>query len=266
MRYLWDLYPDYLHEWTSSRLKRILMAPAANYLRLWDALSAARVDEFVANSGNVQNRIWKTYRRPSEVVYPPVAVESFHTSVPEDYYLVVSELVAYKRIDDAVRCCTRTGRRLKIAGGGPEYTRLKRIAGKNIEFCGRVSDSELRSLYAQSRAVVVPGEEDFGIVPVEALASGKPVIALGKGGVIETVPRSNPRAGFFYFEPGEHELEGALKEFEQQERYLRPEDLRSHAGRFSKQVFRREISNVIFGSSSSPQTAQQFKFAIGSPR
>lgn len=248
MRYLWDLYPAYLHEWTRSRLKRGLIAPLANYLRLWDAASAARVDQFIANSRNVQNRIWKSYRRPSQVIYPPVAVETFHTSVPDDYYLIVSELVAYKRIEDAIRCFTRTGRRLKVAGGGPEYSRLKSISGKTIEFCGRVPDSELRNLYARSRAVVIPGEEDFGIVPVEALASGKPVIALGKGGVLETTPLSSPRAGFFYSEPGEHHLEAAIREFEREEKYLRPAELRFHARRFSTKVFQREISKILFDS------------------
>ena len=248
MRYLWDLYPAYLHEWTRSRLKRTPMAPLANYLRLWDAASATRVDQFIANSRNVQNRIWKSYRRPSEIIYPPVDVESFYNCVPEDYYLVVSELVAYKRVEDAVRCFTRTGRRLKIAGGGPEYSRLKGVSGKSIEFCGRVPDSELRNLYARSRAVVVPGEEDFGIVPVEALASGKPVIALGKGGALETAPVSNPRAGFFYSEPGEQQLEAAVEAFEREEKYVRQEELRAHAALFSKQVFQRKIANTLFGS------------------
>jgi len=263
MRYLWDLYPAYLHEWTRSSLKRTLMAPLTNYLRLWDATSATRVDEFVANSRNVQNRIWKTYRRSSEVVYPPVAVDKFYTSsMPGDYYLIVSELVAYKRIADAVRYFTRTGRRLRIVGGGPEYARLKSISGANIEFCGRVSDSELRDLYAHSRAVVLPGEEDFGIVPVESLASGKPVIALGKGGVLETVPLRNPRGGFFYSEPGEHQLERAVEEFERAENYLQPAQLRSHVARFSQSVFRREISNLLFGSTPPGPSSRKFDFAM----
>jgi glycosyltransferase involved in cell wall biosynthesis len=266
MRYLWDLYPAYLHEWTRSRTKRALMAPLTNYLRLWDVTSAARVDQFIANSENVQNRIWKAYRRPSEIIYPPVAVESFYTSAPDDYYLIVSELVAYKRIEDAVRCFSRTRRRLKIVGGGPEYLRLKSMARPNIEFCGRVPDSDLRQIYASCRAVILPGEEDFGIVPVEALASGKPVIALGKGGVKETVPLSNPRGGFLYPEPGEYHLEDAVKEFEQEEKYLRPAELRSHAARFSKEVFQREISNILFGSKTQGQSSEQLDYAIGASR
>src|SRR6185295_18642783 len=127
MRYLWDLYPAYLHEWTASRWKRALMAPAANYLRLWDTSTAARVDAFVANSHNVAGRIKRCYGRESRVIYPPVAVETFYWKEPEDYYLIVSELVSYKRIDTAVRLFSMAGRRLRIVGGGPELESLKRI-------------------------------------------------------------------------------------------------------------------------------------------
>jgi glycosyltransferase involved in cell wall biosynthesis len=266
MRYLWELYPAYLHEWTRSSLKRTLIAPLTNYLRLWDATSASRVDQFVANSQNVQNRIWKTYRRSSEIIFPPVAVDAFYTSMPDDYYLIVSELVAYKRIADAVRCFTRTGRRLKIVGGGPEYSRLKSMSGETVEFCGRVSDSELRDLYARSRAVILPGEEDFGIVPVEALASGKPVIALGKGGVLETVPLYNPRGGFFYLEPGEYHLESAVEQFERAEKHLLPAELRSHVARFSPEVFQREISKILFNSTITEPNSREFEFAMGASR
>lgn len=246
MRYLWDLYPAYLHEWTPSRAKRALIAPLANYLRLWDYASAAHVDEFIANSRNVQNRIWKAYRRQSEVVYPPVAVEEFHTGVSRDYYLVVSELVAYKRIADAVRCFTRTGRRLKIVGDGPQYRLLKSMAGSAVEFLGRVPEAELRELYAHCRAVLVPAEEDFGIAAVEALASGKPVIALGRGGVLESASEVNPHAGFFYRDPTEAHLEGAIKQFEREEQNLSPAAIRAHAARFSEKSFRREMSRILF--------------------
>ena len=161
MRYLWDLYADYRNEWTQSRVKRALMTPLTHYLRLWDYASAARVDEFIANSENVRRRIEKTYRREARVIFPPVAVETFYAKPREDYYLIVSELVAYKRIDSAVRVFSRSGRRLKIAGDGPEFAKLKRIAAPNIEFCGRVTDGELRELYARCRAFLMPGEEDF---------------------------------------------------------------------------------------------------------
>lgn len=245
MRYLWDLYPDYLHTWTRSSLKRGLMAPLASGLRVWDYSTAARVDDFVANSRNVKQRIWKAYRRDSEVVYPPVAVEDFFHRPSEDYYLVVSELVAYKRIEDAVLCFSQSGRKLKIAGQGPEFHRLKKIARSNVEFCGAVSAEELRELYARCRALLMPGEEDFGITAVEALASGKPVIALGRGGALESVPQSNPLAGFFFAEPGPAPLQTAIGVFEKMERDVLPEALQAYAARFSESQFAAKMRAII---------------------
>src|SRR5439155_4175391 len=128
MRYLWDLYPAYRNEWTRAKWKRALMTPLTNYLRVWDFATAARVDQFLANSDNVRQRIWKTYRREADVVHPPVEIESCYWKPAEDYYLVVSELVPYKRLDLAVRVFSKNGRRLRIAGGGPEYRELQREA------------------------------------------------------------------------------------------------------------------------------------------
>jgi glycosyltransferase involved in cell wall biosynthesis len=238
-------YPAYLHDWTRSKWKRGLMAPLANYLRLWDFASAARVDEFIANSENVRNRIWKTYRRESSVICPPVAVESFCWKPSEGYYLMVSELVAYKQLDYAVACFARSGRKLKVVGDGPEYRRLKGLAGENVEFCGRTSDSDLHELYSRCCAFVMPGEEDFGITPVEALASGKPVIALGRGGVRETVPTRDPEAGFFYPDPNEAALSAAIDRFETAEPSILPGPLRASAARFSESVFIDRMTRVI---------------------
>ncbi len=142
MRYLWELYPAYRAEFRANRLTRAAMTPVANYLRLWDFSTAARVDGFIANSCNVKRRIHKTYRRPSHVVYPPVDVASFRDGTDEDYCLAVSELVAYKRLDYAVRTFSRNGRKLKIVGDGPEFRKLKTLAATNIEFCGRVPASQ----------------------------------------------------------------------------------------------------------------------------
>lgn len=261
MRYLWDLYPAYLHDWTPSRLKRSLMAPLASYLRLWDANSAMRVDQFVANSKNVRNRIWKTYRRPAQIIYPPVAIDRFYHAPAEDYYLVVSELVPYKRVADAVRYFTKKRKPLKIVGDGPEYIHLRRIAGNTIDFCGRVSDEELADLYAHCRALLLPGEEDFGIVCVEALASGKAVIALARGGVLESVPATNPRAGFFYSEPDEYQMEEAVQTFERQEKYISPATLQMHAARFSTEAFARAMSKILFDRG--PQQAGGRVFGLG---
>ncbi len=242
MRYLWDLYPAYRNEWTRSRVRRALMTPLTNYLRLWDFASAARVDEFVANSENVRRRIWKTYRREAEVVYPPVDVDSFHWEPSAGYYLIVSELVAYKRIDLAVRAFARNGRPLKIAGAGPEYGALRRMAPRNIEFTGRVSDSELRELYSRCRAFLLPGEEDFGIAPVEALASGKPVIALGRGGALETVPEFG---GVLFDQPDEGALEAAIRRLDQMEPEIRPAELRNWTQRFSEPAFTGKMARLL---------------------
>jgi glycosyltransferase involved in cell wall biosynthesis len=243
MRYLWELYPAYLHEYTRGPLARIFMAPVANYLRLWDYASSARVDAFVANSRNVQQRIWRAYRRESDVIYPPVATETFYWNKPEDYFLLVSELVSYKRVDTAVRAFSKTGRRLRIVGTGPGYRTLRRMAAPCVEFCGWVTKDELRDLYSRSRGLVFPGEEDFGMVPVEAMASGKPVIALGRGGVLESLPDSG--GGVIYGEPREELLIEALRRFEEVEAAIEPEFLQRHASAFSEAAFRRRISPLL---------------------
>ncbi|HUA20326.1 MAG TPA: glycosyltransferase [Bryobacteraceae bacterium] len=246
MRYLWDLYPAYRNEWTRSRWKRALLAPLANYLRLWDYASAARVDTYIANSANVQRRIWKTYRREAEIVHPPVAVETFCWKPAEDYYLIVSELVAYKRVDSAVRVFSRNGRKLHIVGDGPEYKALKRAAAPNIEFCGRIHDTELREQYARCRAFLMPGEEDFGMTAVEALASGKPVIALARGGALEIVPRSEPFGGLLYGDPADEALAHAIEQWDLQERDVEPQALRAYAARFSETEFVKKMTPLLF--------------------
>ncbi len=242
MRYLWDLYPAYLHEFTRSRVKRALMAPFASYLRLWDFATAARVDDFVANSENVRRRIWKTYRREARVVHPPVPVENFRWEPPEDYYLIVNELVPYKRIDIAVRSFKKSGRKLRVVGDGPELVRLRSAAAPNIEFCGRVSDEELCKLYSRCRAFLMPGEEDFGITAVEAVASGKAVVALSRGGVLEIVP---PEGAFFYDSPDEASLEAAIRRFETSEAAVSPAVLQAAAVRFSEATFDEKMSKIL---------------------
>jgi glycosyltransferase involved in cell wall biosynthesis len=240
MRYLWDLYPAYRNEWTQSRVKRALMTPLTHYLRLWDFATSARVDEFIANSENVRRRIAKTYRRESRVIFPPVAVETFFSRPSEDYHLIVSELVAYKRIDAAVRVFAQSGRRLKIAGDGPEFARLKRLATKNIEFCGRVGDEDLRELYARCRAFLMPGEEDFGMTAVEALASGKPVIAFARGGALETVPDFG---GILYRDATDEGLRDAIEQWDDQK--PDPEELQAWAAKFSEAEFARKVRPIL---------------------
>jgi glycosyltransferase involved in cell wall biosynthesis len=245
MRYLWDLYPAYRNEWTASRAKRALMTPFAHYLRMWDYASAARVDEFVANSENVRRRIARAYRREAQVIAPPVAVETFYSKPSEDYYLIVSEFVPYKRLDTAVRVFARNGRKLKIVGGGPEFNALKRASAANIEFCGRVGDEELRELYSRCRAFLMPGEEDFGITAVEALASGKPVIALSRGGALETVPLRQPMGGLLYPTPDDDGLRQAIEQWDRLEAQVQPRALQAHAAQFSEAQFARKMGAVL---------------------
>lgn len=252
MRYLWELYPAYRKEWTSSTVKRALMTPLTHYLRLWDYASAARVDEFIANSDSTRQRIQRAYRRDAAVIHPPVAIDSFYWKPPEDYHLAVSELVPYKRLDAAVRVFARSGRRLRVAGEGPEFKALKRIATPNIEFCGRVGDEDLRELYARCLALVMPGEEDFGIVAVEALASGKPVVALGKGGVREIVPVENPLGGTLYIENSDDALLQAINDLDKIYHLVRPQALQSWSLQFSEAEFARKFNAMLFAQSRIP--------------
>jgi len=241
MRYLWELYPAYRNEF-GSMFQRIAMAPFATFLRTWDYSTAARVDGFIANSRNVRQRIWKTYRRDSRVVYPPVDAAMCYHRPSENYFLMVSEMVPYKRLDYAISLFARTGRPLKVVGGGPEYSRLRKLASGSVEFCGRVSDKELCGLYSRCAAFVMPGEEDFGITMVEALASGKPVIALGHGGALEIV---RDGCGLLFPEPTEASLATALHKFDQVEHSISTLCLQSRARRFSEEVFQTRFRNAL---------------------
>ena len=245
MRYLWEMYPEYRNEWTRSRWKRTLMTPLAHYLRLWDHASAARVDRFVANSANVRRRIEKVWRRESDIVHPPVAVDTFRHEAAEDYLLVVSELVPYKRIDAAVRVCSRLGRKLRIAGTGPEYGRLRKMAASCIEFCGHVPEAQLRDLYARCRAFLMPGEEDFGITVVEALASGKPVVAYDRGGAPEILKACPSPAGVLYGKGDDESLASALDQLAVTEKEVQAERLREAAQRFSEARFQKQMGDIV---------------------
>jgi glycosyltransferase involved in cell wall biosynthesis len=241
MRYLWELYPAYRREF-SSWLERMAFAPVATFLRTWDYSTAARVDAFLANSRNVRQRIWKTYRRDSRVVYPPVDIAKFHNRQSEDYFLMVSEMVPYKRLDYAIRFFGATGRRLKIVGGGPDYARLKKLTTGCVEFCGRVSDNELCDLYSRCTAFIMPGEEDFGITMVEALASGKPLIALAQGGALEIVQDG---CGLLYPEPSESALGAALQKFASVQHTMRPSVMQLRASRFSESAFQIRFRSAL---------------------
>jgi glycosyltransferase involved in cell wall biosynthesis len=244
MRYLWELYPAYMNDFRPNPILRAMMAPVSSYLRTWDYSTAARVDHFVANSWNVRRRIWRTYRRKAKVVHPPVAIDSFYHHRSDGYFLMVAEMVAYKRLDYAIQTFARLGRRLKVVGAGPEYGALRKLAAPNIEFCGRVSDQELQDLYSRSAALVVPGEEDFGITMVESLASGKPVLAFGRGGAAEIV---RDKCGVLYQDSTEAGLSEALRDFDRTEPSFNPLYLRTAVAEFSETVFERNFSAALTG-------------------
>jgi glycosyltransferase involved in cell wall biosynthesis len=242
MRYLWELYPAYRNDFTAGSLRRALLAICSHYLRTWDVSTSYRVDAFLANSRNVRRRIWKTYRRRSTVCYPPVSVERFHWRTSGDYFLTVSELVAYKRLDYAIRLAAEKGYRLKVVGDGPEYRSLRQLAGPTVEFCGRVPDSDLRNLYGNAAAFLMPGEEDFGIGMVEALASGKPVIALGRGGALEIV---TDQCGVLFARATAACLDEAIRRFERVRDQFDPRHLQERAAEFSEDRFRSRFLRIV---------------------
>jgi glycosyltransferase involved in cell wall biosynthesis len=189
MRYAWDQFDAYFGVERVGPVAHAALRPVLAWLARWDRATAGRVDAFLANSHYVAGRIARYYNRHASVLYPPVDT-SFFTPVgapPEPYFLVVSALVPYKRLDVAIHAASRLGVRLKIAGTGPDAARLQALGGPDVEFLGSVDDEALRELYRRAQALVLPAEEDFGIAPVEAMACGRPVVAFARGGAIESV-------------------------------------------------------------------------------
>jgi glycosyltransferase involved in cell wall biosynthesis len=252
MRYLWDQYHHYRRD--ASALKRLVLSITVPRLRLWDVGSALRVDRFVANSRYVASRIARYYRRPAEVIYPPVEVDDFVTS-PEvdDYYLITGRHVSYKRIDLAIAACNRLGRRLVITGKGPETAALRKRAGPTVEFVGQCSFAELKRYYARARAFLMPGEEDFGIAPVEAMASGRPVIAYASGGATETVVPG--LSGLHFAEQSVDSLVAAIEAFERDEASLDPAAIRTHALSFSRERFLDSFAGFVAAALAARGTA-----------
>jgi len=245
MRYLWDMYHEYREH--SGALTRLFMAPFFHRLRQWDALSALRVDRFVANSRHVAARIGKIYRREAEVVHPPVEVDFFSQGATQagqrGYYLCFSQLEAYKRVDLAVAACTQAKLPLVVLGEGREGKRLRAAAGPTVRFEGRQPAERVRRLLQGARALLFPGEEDFGIVPVEAMAAGCPVIAYGAGGVLDSV--QDGASGLFFREQNTASLLDAIERFERLEKEFDPAVLLRLARRFSPEQFTAGIRSQL---------------------
>lgn len=243
MRYIWDQY--HVYRSGVGMIARHLMPVMAARMRLNDVASAARVDQFVANSSYVAKRIEKYYRRESVVVHPPVDVDAFSAADSyDDFYLWAGELVRYKRPDIAIEAFNSSGRRLIVIGDGPEMPALKKVAKDNIVFLGRTDFATLRKHFARCRALVFPGVEDFGIIPVEVMASGRPVIAFARGGVLDTV--IDGVTGVLYSDLSASGLNNAIREFEASDIGSRCVDAcLKQARKFSEQTFQERIREIV---------------------
>jgi glycosyltransferase involved in cell wall biosynthesis len=248
-----------------SPLIRTIFGLASHYVRNWDFSAAQRVDHFIANSHYVAGRIRKYYRRESTVIHPPINTSrSFIANKHEDYYLAVGRLVPYKRTDILIDACCQLGRKLMIVGDGPEMKRLKKRAGKNFEFLGEVDELQLRDIYAHCRALLFAADEDFGMVPLEAQSYGRPVIAFGKGGSLETVmgtytpigkqgaDADGAMTGLFFKEQTADSLAKAILSFESCEEVFLPHRIQSHARRFDTSIFLDRMRDYIKSVLSKP--------------
>lgn len=240
MRYAWETRDDYIEG--VGKIKRRLIKVLLHYMRIWDTVSSNRVDYFIANSTAVQKRIKKHYGRESVVINPPVRCKLFDISENDgDYYFIVSRLVKYKRYDLAVQACSELGKKLIIIGEGPEKEKLEKMANENVIFLGKQSDEIVKKYMSECRALLFPGEEDFGIVPVEAQACGRPVIAYGKGGVLDTV--INEKTGLLFKEQTVDSLKEAILKFESMK--FNKIEIRKHALQFDEEIFKNKIREYI---------------------
>lgn len=243
-RYIWDFYHTYLE--SAGTLKRLLMPGMIHKMRIWDRLAADRVDYFVSISKYIAQRVRKYYRRESDVIYPCVHINDYPiVEEPGDYYLSVGRFVYYKRIDLAIQACNTLKRKLIVIGQGEDYKRLRAIAGPTIEFKGALSDDEVKQYYSRAKAFLFPGEEDFGITPVEAQSAGCPVLAYGKGGAMETV--QDGKTGLFFDEQTPESLTDCIRRFEQGGVSGTRRQIREHSLSFSEERFRNEIQEYCLG-------------------
>jgi glycosyltransferase involved in cell wall biosynthesis len=253
MRYAWDQFDAYFGPGRLGALQSSALGPLLGHLARWDAETAGRVDRYVAISQYVASRIRRYYNRESGVIYPPVDTRFFTPDAtrPDGTALIVSALVPYKRVDIAIEACASAGVKLRIVGHGPEWPALRALGGPHVEFLGTLPDEEVRECYRRASVVLLPGEEDFGIVPLEAQACGRPVVALGRGGALETVV--DGRTGVLVPDPGADALADGIRRA-----LATPFDLaviRRHAEAFSRQRFATEISSVVRETVNAPGDA-----------
>lgn len=255
MRYCWGFTSEYLNALSPA------IRPIANYflnnLKKWDQKTIDNVDLYIANSINVQNRVQEFYNRKAEVIYPPIASNLFENTLPEiqtkSHYLSFGAITPYKKIDLLIDCFNKNGEKLIVIGNGSEKKKLQAKAKNNIVFMGFLEDNQLRNYISQSRALIFPGEEDFGMIPLEVMSFGVPVIAFAKGGVLETVIENldnvNKSSGIFFKEQTVNSLQNAINQFENIENNFDSNWIRSHAKNFEEhkflQKFNETVSNLI---------------------
>lgn len=264
MRWAWR-YEDYAAREEFGTIKRTVLPFALAALRRWDLRAAEQPDFYIVNSHTVARRIREIYKRDAVVIPPPIDVGRFSADAPdEDYYLVLSRMIAYKHLDLAIEACKKMNRRLVVIGDGPDRKRLESLAGKNTEFLGRQPDDVVNKYASRCRALLFPGEEDFGMVPLEINASGRPVIAFGKGGATETVVSG--QTGLFFQKQTVESLIEAIEEFETLA--WNRQTIRRHAEKFDTAVFTERINGFIrkvapaFCGSEINKTRAQSPFAI----
>ncbi len=240
-RYLWTDTHSYVEEQKAPRLVKKFLPVLLSHLRNYDRLSAERVDHFIANSKTVKARIARYYQKDSTVLYPPVETEKFYlTGTPGEYFLTGGRLVSYKRFDLTIKAFNKLGLPLKIFGTGPLYKELRALAKENIEFVGSVSDTVKAELYANAKAFIHPQEEDFGITVIEAMASGRPVIAYRKGGATESITADT---GSFFDVQTHEDIADAVYHFKLEA--FNPETIRAHAETFSVANFQRKLQETV---------------------
>jgi glycosyltransferase involved in cell wall biosynthesis len=245
MRYVWDMYHDYFPKTGIN----FLIPLFANYLRIWDVTSSNRVDHFIANSRHVAKRIKKYYNREADVIHPPVDTDKYQISDQSDnYYLIVSAMVPYKRLELAIRTFNQSGKKLVVIGDGPQKKYLIKLAKDNITFKGWLENEALVRYYQRCRALIFPGEEDFGMVPVEAQCCGKPVIALARGGALESIIGYNGNnekncSGVFFYDTSVQSLQGAIDIHDAIAWH--PKFIHQHAQEFSNARFKEQFLTFI---------------------
>jgi glycosyltransferase involved in cell wall biosynthesis len=242
MRYAWENCHNYINQYQTNSFVKRCAKFFIHKIRIWDRLSADRVDNFIANSSHVQQRIFKYYRKPSTVIHPFVEIKDYIVGGKRDkFFLAVGRLTPYKRFDLVIDAFNESGLPLKIAGTGVSLNSLKRKAKDNIEFLGHVTDNKLRELYGRARGLIFPQVEDFGIIPLEAMATGCPVIAYSKGGALETI--IDGKTGIFFHQQTSEALRHAVYKFFKTD--FDPNTIRKQAEKFDREIFNKKLLEFL---------------------